>query len=51
MTNNDDGFNFDLEEMKRAVESPTIEVPDWALKDVESFDKWLMGEFADEKQR
>jgi len=50
MTNNDDDFNFDLEEMKRAVESPTVEVPDWALKDFESFCKWLMGEFTDDQR-
>lgn len=46
MANNDEldpQFNFNLEEMRKAVESKGIEVPEWALMDVESFIKWLEG--------
>ncbi|MEN3257522.1 hypothetical protein AAH678_01610 [Sodalis endosymbiont of Spalangia cameroni] len=46
MTSNDEfdrPFNFNLEEMRKAVESKGIEVPEWALMGVESFIKWLEG--------
>lgn len=34
-------FNFDLNEMKAAVESGGVPVPKSALADVEAFDDWL----------
>lgn len=34
-------FNFDLERMKKAVNSPSVRVPDYALESFESFDAWL----------
>jgi hypothetical protein len=37
----DSGFNFDLDRMKAAVESPTVTVPKEALTSFEDFDKWL----------
>lgn len=42
LPNDDDGeFNFDLDEMKKMVESPRIEVPKSALNSIEDFDNWL----------
>lgn len=42
LPNDDDGeFNFDLDEMKKMVESPRIEVPKSALTNIEDFDNWL----------
>jgi len=37
----EDVFNFDLERMKKAVNSPSVRVPGYALESVESFDAWL----------
>jgi hypothetical protein len=34
-------FNFDLEQMKLAVDSPSIEIPKEALETFETFDNWL----------
>lgn len=36
-----DDFNFDLERMKKAVESERIPIPPEALESDEAFDKWL----------
>lgn len=36
-------FNYDLERMKYMMDTEFTEVPDHALTDFESFDKWLMG--------
>lgn len=38
-------FNFDFDMIKKAVESPTTEVPQSALQDFESFDKWVSETF------
>ncbi|MFB2539121.1 MULTISPECIES: hypothetical protein [unclassified Acinetobacter] len=38
-------FNFDLDEMKVAVESPRVEVPVEVMGDLESFEKWLKGAY------
>ena len=46
----DSGFNFDLDRMKAAVESPTVSVPKEALTSFEDFDKWLE-ENDDEEQK
>lgn len=35
-------FNYDLERMKYMMDTEFTEVPDHALTDFESFDKWLM---------
>jgi hypothetical protein len=34
-------FNYDLDAMKLAVESPTVKIPKTVLDSVEEFDKWL----------
>jgi hypothetical protein len=34
-------FNFDLDEMKKAMESGMVEIPDSVLVSVEAFDEWL----------
>jgi len=34
-------FNFDLERIKKAVEAPSVRVPDYALESFESFDVWI----------
>jgi hypothetical protein len=34
-------FNFDLDEMKKAMESGMVEIPDSALISIEAFDEWL----------
>ena len=36
-----DDFNFDLERMKKALESKRILIPPEALESDEAFDKWL----------
>lgn len=38
----DHPFSFDLEEMKRALDSPTVEVPSEAMESPEAFNTWLM---------
>ena len=37
-------FNFDLDEMKKAMESPMIPLPD-CIEDEEEFYKWLEENF------
>ena len=37
----DDYFNFDLDEMKKAMESKLISIPDCALEDIDAFSEWL----------
>lgn len=45
-------FNFDLEQMKKALESPMIMIPDWALESDESFCEWLdIKEFIEEDNK
>ncbi|MFB2538555.1 MULTISPECIES: hypothetical protein [unclassified Acinetobacter] len=39
-------FNFDLDEIKQAVESGFVEMPVSAKKDFASFDAWLKDNFA-----
>lgn len=39
-------FNFDLERMKQAVESPRAEIPKEAMQDLDSFDAWMKEAFA-----
>ncbi|MFZ2725787.1 MAG: hypothetical protein WAX77_06035 [Methylococcaceae bacterium] len=34
-------FTFDLESMKQAINSPKVKIPDSAITDDDSFDKWL----------
>lgn len=34
-------FNFDLDEMKKVMESGMVEIPDSALISIEAFDEWL----------
>jgi hypothetical protein len=34
-------FNYDLESMKLAVESPTVKIPKKVLDSFEEFDEWL----------
>jgi hypothetical protein len=34
-------FNYDLDEMKKAMESGMVEIPDSALVSIEAFDEWL----------
>lgn len=38
-------FNFDLEKMQKAVESPSISVPKSAMQDVDSLEKWVRANF------
>lgn len=33
-------FNFDLDEMKKAVSSPMVEIPE-CIEDIDAFDEWL----------
>jgi len=40
MPDEEDLFNFDLEQMKKAVESPTIRVPDY-VETIEDMLLWL----------
>lgn len=42
-------FNFDLERMREAVESPAIKIPDEALSSFEAFDAWMMQEGGDSR--
>ena len=35
------GFTFDLDGMKKAINSPKVVVPKSAIQDDASFDKWL----------
>ena len=37
------GFDFDLERMKKMVDDEFVEIPNEALKNAESFDKFLQG--------
>lgn len=39
-------FDYDLEEIKHAIESGFTEVPKSAMQDFDSFDNWLHGRFA-----
>ncbi|UNU74234.1 hypothetical protein LU293_04895 [Moraxella nasovis] len=32
---------FDSDELKQSIDSGFVEVPDWALTDLDSMDKWL----------
>lgn len=34
-------FNYDLEQMKKAVESGVVSIPPEALTSFEAFDEWL----------
>lgn len=43
-------FNFDLEEMKEALEGPAVEIPEEALVDQDVFHKWLMGTDFNDKE-
>jgi len=36
----DPPFNFDLDEMKKAMESGMVELPD-SIEDFEAFEEWL----------
>ena len=38
-------FYYDIEQMDEAINAPRAEVPKSALKDLESFEKWLDGAF------
>lgn len=40
-------FNFDLERMQEAVDSPSVSIPDEALSSFEAFDAWMMQEGGD----
>ena len=46
-----DDFNFDLERMKKAVESKRIPIPPEALESEEAFDKWLNEENNDDRSK
>lgn len=53
MNNNDEldtDFYFDLEQMEKSVNSPGVEVPEWALTDAKLFRKWLTEEFTDDQR-
>lgn len=39
-------FDYDLDEIKHAMESGFTEIPKSAMQDFESFDNWLQGRFA-----
>lgn len=38
-------FYYDIDEMNEAINAPRVKVPKSALKDFESFEKWLDGAF------
>jgi hypothetical protein len=40
----DGGFTYDLDDMKLAVESPTVTIPKEALESFDAFDKWVVNE-------
>lgn len=33
--------HFDVEKLDKSIKSGSTPIPDWALKDLASFDKWL----------
>jgi hypothetical protein len=37
-------FNFDLERMKEAMESPRIKIPDYAIATDDAFEEWINNE-------
>lgn len=38
-------FYYNIEEMDKALQAPRVEVPKSALKDLDTFEKWLDGAF------